>query len=194
MEDRLLELMAARHGHFEFESGHHGELWLDIPRLFVRPEQLRPFAMELAKRLSDTGAAIVVGPAVEGALLAQIVAEIASLEFGFSDRIVSRTTSGEVTVDYQIPRALRQFIQGKRVAVVDDVVNAGSAICATLKNLTDIGAVPVGLGTLLALGDSAASIAFSHQLTFIAISQRDNRLWEPADCPLCATGVPVDDP
>src|SRR5690348_14823949 len=75
MHEELLSLLAARRGHFRLESGHHGDLWLEIPRLYVRPSRLRRFAAELARRLAEHGVEAVCGPLVEGALLAQMVAE-----------------------------------------------------------------------------------------------------------------------
>jgi orotate phosphoribosyltransferase len=41
--DGLIEALAARRGHFRLESGHHGELWLDLDPLFARPARLAPF-------------------------------------------------------------------------------------------------------------------------------------------------------
>ena len=37
MEEKLLELLSVRRGHFVLESGHHGNLWLDLDSLFLRP-------------------------------------------------------------------------------------------------------------------------------------------------------------
>ncbi|HUV90521.1 MAG TPA: hypothetical protein VMY80_12775, partial [Anaerolineae bacterium] len=52
MQKELLGLLAARKGHFRLESGHHGDLWLDLDLLFVRPNHVRRFAIELANGLS----------------------------------------------------------------------------------------------------------------------------------------------
>ena len=38
--DRLIEALPARRGHFRLESGHHGELWLNLDALFARPASL----------------------------------------------------------------------------------------------------------------------------------------------------------
>jgi hypothetical protein len=32
MQEEIVSLLAARSGHFRYESGHHGDLWLEIPR------------------------------------------------------------------------------------------------------------------------------------------------------------------
>jgi orotate phosphoribosyltransferase len=36
------ELLAARQGHFKLESGHHGDLWLDLDQLLGQPARLQP--------------------------------------------------------------------------------------------------------------------------------------------------------
>jgi orotate phosphoribosyltransferase len=35
MESNVLDLLPIRRGHFRFESGYHGEIWLDLDRLFA---------------------------------------------------------------------------------------------------------------------------------------------------------------
>jgi orotate phosphoribosyltransferase len=74
MRERLINLLNARKGHFLLESGHHGERWLDLDSLFLRPGQLGRFAAELAGLLSAHRIEAVCGPLVGGALLAQMVA------------------------------------------------------------------------------------------------------------------------
>ena len=43
----LVDLIARRSGHFRFESGHHGDRWLEPDLLLQRPTALRPFAIAL---------------------------------------------------------------------------------------------------------------------------------------------------
>ena len=49
-----VDLLPIRRGHFRFESGYHGEIWLDLDRLFADPRRIAPLARELAGRLSGT--------------------------------------------------------------------------------------------------------------------------------------------
>ena len=37
LQQELLALLPRRQGHFRLESGHHGDLWLDLDPLFLRP-------------------------------------------------------------------------------------------------------------------------------------------------------------
>lgn len=40
MEAALLDLLEVRRGHFRYESGYHGDIWLDLDRLFAKPHAL----------------------------------------------------------------------------------------------------------------------------------------------------------
>ena len=43
-------LVGARTGHFRFESGHHGELWLELDALSWSAAALDPVVADLAER------------------------------------------------------------------------------------------------------------------------------------------------
>lgn len=192
MREDLLALLAAREGHFRYESGHHGSLWLEIPRLYLRPDRLRPLAAELARRLAEHDIEAVCGPLVEGALLAQMVAEELGAEFAFAEQLAAPRGEGLYPVVYRIPDPLRPFLLGKRTAVVDDVINAGSAVRGALADVRACGARPVALGTLLVLGPSASALAQHEGLPLERLSDLPSTLWEPSACPLCHSGVPLE--
>jgi eukaryotic-like serine/threonine-protein kinase len=192
MPEELLDLLAPRRGHFRFESGHHGDLWLEIPRLYLRPGRLRPFAVELARRLGAHRIEAVCGPLVEGAFLAQMVAEELGVEFSFAEQFTRPQGHGLYPVGYRIPEALRAGLLGKTVAVVDDVINAGSAVRGALADLKSCGARPVAIGSLLVLGSSGPGFAASEGVALECLASLPNNLWEPTRCPLCASGVPLE--
>jgi orotate phosphoribosyltransferase len=189
MEEQLLGLLAARRGHFVLESGHHGNLWLDLDSLFLRPAALLPFARDLARRLSAHGVEAVVGPLVGGAFVAEMVAAELDLRFAFAER---RVATGGAT--YAIPGAFHEHLRGLTVAIVDDAINAGSATKATFAALTALGARPVAVGALLILGETALPFFAANRVAVESVARLANELWEPAACPLCAAGVPLSSP
>jgi orotate phosphoribosyltransferase len=189
MEEQLLGLLSARRGHFHLESGHHGNLWLDLDALFLRPAALLPFTRELARRLGRHGVEAVVAPLVGGALVAEMVAAELDVRFAFAER---RTDAGGVT--YVIPDAFHDHLRGRTVAIVDDATNAGSATRATVAALTALGARPVAVGALLILGETALRHFEASKLAVEAIARLPNDLWEPAACPMCAAGEPLSSP
>jgi len=188
----IVELLAARRGHFALESGHHGDLWLDLESLFLRPSRVAGFAAELARRLAPAGVEAVCGPLVGGALLAQAVAARLDAEFLYAEPLAPAAGAGLYAVRYRVPAAVRARAAGRAFAIVDDVVNAGSATRATYAELRDAGARPVAIATLLTLGAAVPTFAREHGLRLESLEALPNTLWEPAACPLCAAGVPLE--
>jgi orotate phosphoribosyltransferase len=194
MERELIDLLAPIRGHFKFESGHHGELWLDVESTLRRPARLRRIVNGLAERVSRHHPEVVCGPLTGGALVAQMIAEQLDLEFCFSERIAAPTPDALYSARYRIPHALRGMIGGKRVAIVDDVINAGSAIRATFGDVEDCGGAPIAIAALLVLGAPASAFASEKRLPLEAIAHLPNRLWEASECPLCKEGTPLAHP
>jgi orotate phosphoribosyltransferase len=190
--DGLIEALAARRGHFLLESGHHGELWLDLDALFARPAQVAAPLAELAERLSGCGAEVVCGPLVGGAFVAQAVAARLGIEASWAGRAATPSGEGLYTARYRVPDALRERLRHRPVAIVDDVINPGSATRATLADLRACGARPIALGALLVLGDAAAGLAAAEGLALERVATLPNAIWEPADCPLCAAGTELE--
>jgi orotate phosphoribosyltransferase len=190
----LIDLMARRSGHFRFESGHHGDRWLEPDLLLQRPAALRPFAIALAQRLQRRHRfEVVCGPLTGGAFLAQMVAEQSDVAFAFAERFASPPSDALYQVRYRIPDALRDGLRGATVAIVNDVTNAGSAVGGTYGDLVACGAQPVAFGTLIALGTWSSSFANEHGLALEAIERLGNNLWTPDACPLCAAAEPLED-
>jgi orotate phosphoribosyltransferase len=189
--DDVIALMPARRGHFLLESGHHGDLWLDLELLCVSPEPVRRLAARVAARLAPYEIDAVCGPLVEGAFVALMVAEALGVPFSYAERFPDPKSGALLPIDYRIPRALRAQVRDKRVAVVNDVINAGSAVRGALIDLEACGARPVAIGTLLVLGSSAARLAADRGVALETLASLPNNIWAPAECPLCVRGVPL---
>jgi orotate phosphoribosyltransferase len=195
IQDEVTRLLPARRGHFLLESGHHGELWLDLELLCLRPERIRRHAAQIAALLAahNLNVEVVCGPLVEGAFVALTVAETLGLPFTYAERFADLSKDALYPVQYRLPHALRDVVRGKRVAIVNDVVNAGSAIRGTFADLQACGAQPVAIGALVVLGQSAAKFAADHKLALEKIASLPNEIWIPAECPLCGRGIPLED-
>jgi orotate phosphoribosyltransferase len=192
VQAELSKLLAARHGHFRFESGYHGNLWLDLEPMFLRPRLVRPLAERLSERLAGYNIAAVCGPLSGGAFIAEMVATALDVEFYFTEPVLDPQRDGIFPVKYRLPSPMRALIAGKRVAIANDVVNAGSAVRGTYEDLKRCGAEPVVVGTLAVLGTAAISYFAERDVPLESLAQIPNDLWLPAECPLCASGVPLD--
>lgn len=184
-------LLQERSGHFRYESGHHGDLWLELDLLHLRPARVRPLAGRLARRLAAHGAEIVCGPLTGGAFVALHVATELDAGFVHAEGVAAPGAPSLFPVAYRLADAVRPALRGRRVAIVDDVVNAGSATRGALAALRGAGADVVALGALLVLGGRARDLAAAEGLPLEALEERATALWTPEACPLCAAGTPL---
>ncbi len=188
MREDLASLLKPRHGHFELESGHHGELWLDLESLCRTPAAVRPLAAELAQRLSPYRPEMICGPLVGGAFVGLLVALEMDVDFVYTQPRRNTEVEGLFPVSYHLPAELRN-VAGRRVAIVNDVINAGSAVRGTMVELAQCSADVVAIGTLLALGRTPAQLAQEASTPLEALAEEPNIIRAPEECPLCARGV-----
>ena len=188
----LLDLVSGRRGHFLLESGHHGELWLDLDSLFADPRRVDPFAGALAALLARHRVEVVCGPLLGGAFLAQLVARALDAQFCFTSRVMPPDPKGLWAARYPLPPAFSGRVRGRRVAIVDDVMSAGSALRATFSELREHEALVVAAGALLVLGTAGAEYFDERGVPVAAVAREDHRLWLPASCPLCIAGMPLE--
>jgi orotate phosphoribosyltransferase len=193
MHHEVLELLSGRQGHFLLESGHHGDLWLDLETLCLQPQRAQAVAAKLTDALSGLQLDAVCGPLVEGAFVALMVALQLDTQFTYSERFVRPAADGLFPMGYRVPDSLRAGLRGKRVAIVNDVINAGSAIRGTFADLEECGANVVAISTLLTLGSAAAQFAASKKVPLLTVATLPNNLWTASGCPLCASGIPLQD-
>jgi orotate phosphoribosyltransferase len=182
--------VGAKRGHFLYESGHHGDLWLALEALFIDARRMRSWASALAESAAACRPEFVCGPLTGGAFLAQLLAAELGVGFIFSERVVSE--GGPVV--YRLPLSLPDSVSGRRVLLADDAINAGSAVRASLVALTAGGAELVGLAALLTLGKAAAHLAQQHGVQLFSLASLSREMWDPTHCPLCQAGLPLDSP
>ena len=110
------------------------------------------------------------GPLTGGAYVAWAVAAALDVDFAWSS-----------PPDYRMP------VDDRRSAIVDDAINAGSAVTATARALPGV----VAVGALLTLGAAPDTLAGA---PVERLATLDSALWPAPDCPLCAAGSPLDAP
>ena len=173
------------------ESGYHSALWLDLAPLFADGGRVARFVEPLVVALRPLRVDAVCGPLVGGAFLAQLVAQALGVDFWYTERFVPAGATGMYQVRYLLPPALAAHAAGKRVAMVDDVMSAGSALRGTLATVEAHGATAVAAGALLVLGSVGATFFAERGIPVVAVAREEYASWLPADCPLCSEGVPL---
>jgi orotate phosphoribosyltransferase len=180
----VANLVPRKAGHFRMASGMHSDLWLDLDALLANPRRLRPHVAELARRLVALHVDVVGGPLVGGAFLAQMLAEELDVQFCYAERVNEQS-------EFTIAPALRNSLAGKRIAIVDDAIQAGSAVRGALADAIACGATPVALAALIVLGPSASELASRNGIPLLNLENLAAGLWNATECPLCDANVPL---
>jgi orotate phosphoribosyltransferase len=192
--DDLLAALPVSAGHFLLESGLHTDTWLTLDAIFREPATVAPLVDALARRLRPHDASAVCGPLLGGAFLAHALAINLGVRFYFAAPAGASAASGLFSATYELPPDLRRQVRGERIAVVDDIISAGSSVRATIAALDAAGASTIVVAAFRALGTAGLAHFESLGIPVETLDRRDFNLWPPSDCPLCRTGVAIENP
>jgi orotate phosphoribosyltransferase len=184
-------LADGRRGHFLYESGYHSDLWFDLETLFRRPTAVRPFVVDLCRELTDFKPDVISGALIEGAFVALLVASELKREFVYALRFAEANQGSMFPVSYEVPKPLEHAIAGKRVALVNDVISAGSAVRGVLQSLRKANAEVVCIASLVVLGETFVEFARQQEIPLRTLLKMPNEMWKPEECPLCRKEVPL---
>lgn len=194
MPEDILSALPVRQGHFRLESGYHADLWFTLDALFADPREVAPLVSALASRFAGHQLTAVCGPLLGGAFLAHALAIELGTQFLYSQPLANSTSAELFTASYVLPPELQKRARGQRVALVDDVISAGSSVRATADALANAGASVVVIGAFVLLGTKAVDHFARIGVPIEALGRRDFATWAPGNCPLCAATIPVEEP
>ena len=190
---QFIALAQGRRGHFRLESGHHGAMWLDLDPLFVNFRRIAPFVDRLTDLIRRYRIDVVCGPLLGGAFLAQLMARALSVDFCFTEREMAPEGDGMYRARYRLPPAYIKFVEGRRIAIVDDVMSAGSALRGTYLELAGYEAHTVVAGALLSMGPIGLRYFNDNGVPVASVAHQEAMLWRPEECPQCLAGEPLED-
>ena len=164
-------------GHFKLSSGRHSDVYLQCQRVLEHPRVTRSLARALAARF-DGETQTVLSPAVGAILIGAALADALDARFVFAERV-----DGAMTL-----RRGQAIARGERVVVCEDVVTTGGSAAECLRLAEAAGADTGPVGSLVDRTGGAAPFRLESLLRVSAES------WAPEECPLCARGLPIDQP
>jgi orotate phosphoribosyltransferase len=174
--------------HFVYISGDHGSGWVDKDSIFVEPKRIARLGELLAVALRRFDAEILCGPATGGLIVAQWTALVLGLPAVFAEHNAPRK-SAELRGQFGFHRGYDRLVAGKRVLVVDDVVNTGQSIRQTVAAVRAAGGEVLAAGALVDRGNvDAAALGVPE---YVYLMEYDIPDWPAADCPLCKAKVPI---
>lgn len=186
----LLERVGAiLDGHFVYASDLHGSKYVNKDALYPELEESEVLATCIALSFVNDGAEVVLGPAVGGALLARdVTKELIRLTHRTVQRSIRPVYADkEKDGTFCIKRGYDKLVEGKRVLVVEDIVNTGGSATKTVAATRACKGNVVGIGAICNRGNAKFDVPFKALLTLAL------ETFAPEDCPLCKKGIPVNE-
>jgi orotate phosphoribosyltransferase len=175
--DRFRQSGALLDGHFRLTSGLHSPGYLQCALVLQHPAHAEACGTEIAHRVRNLGAQVVLSPALGGIVIAQEVGRALGIRAIFAER-----QDGKLML-----RRGFALTPGERVLVVEDVVTTGGSTRETIEVARAAAAQVVGAASIIdrSGGQQSLDVPY-HALATLAVPT-----YEPQACPLCAAGQPV---
>ena len=174
------ETGALLRGHFRLSSGLHSDTYLQCARLLMWPERAEAAGRELARKLAEFPADLVVSPALGGLIIGHEVARRVGTRFLFTERVDGL---------FALRRGFR-IDSGERAVVVEDVFTTGKSTREVVETVEAAGGRVLAAGSIVDRGLPAGALPVpTRSLLNLTVPS-----WPAEACPLCREGVPLDTP
>ncbi len=164
-------------GHFLLTSGRHSDKYMQCAKLFQYADVSELICKQLAEQFAEKKIDLVVGPAIGGIIMAYEMGRQLGVKNIFAER-----ENGQMTFrrGFEVP-------EGANVLVVEDVVTTGGSVKEVIALLKEHGANVVGVGSVV--DRSAGKVDFG--VEFKAVLSMEVISYEPENCPICKSGLPL---
>jgi orotate phosphoribosyltransferase len=189
--DRILKESRAiiEGSHFVYISGDHGSGWVDKDVIYPDTTKVARLTELLAPAVRAYAPDVVCGPATGGLVISQWLAHHLGILSVFAEHGGAVTTSSELRGDFILKRHYDQLVRGKRVLVVDDIVNTGHSVVQTAAAVRASGGNIVAAAALVNRGNTDADRMGVPEFVFLTEALIPS--WSEAACDLCKRDVPV---
>ena len=170
-----------RDSHIVYTSGRHGSVYVNKDAVYPLTSRVCELCELMADAARPLGAELVCGPAMGGIILAQWT--------GHHLRVPAVYAEKAPEGGMALRRGYDALVRGRRVLVVEDVVNTGGSLADTIRAVRAAGGTVAGAVALCNRGGVTAAdldVPSLHALLELSLDS-----WAADECPLCRRGVPV---
>lgn len=128
-------------GHFACGLGEHINIYTDRNAVYLHPKKASFLCKKIADIFKEEKVEVVIAPALGGIILSQWVA------FHLGDNVLSVYAEKEDD-EFVIKRGYDKYIAGRRVLIVEDVINTGESAQKVIDLVISMKGHVVGLGTI----------------------------------------------
>ena len=193
--------------HFVYTSGLHGNAYVNKDAIYPHTELTSEACRAIAGAFRTLKYDVVAGPAMGGIILSQWVSyhanwlrclgrekeqmkdQLTVAVYGEKIENIDLLDGKKVTEGFGFHRGYRELVKGKRVLIVEDVLNTGGSVKMMVDAVQMAGGIVIGVGCLCNRGkvtDEDLGVPLLYNLTTV-----DFRSWPEEDCSLCRRGRPI---
>ena len=174
-------------GHFVGTSGLHFDTYVNKDFLYPHTKETSKIGKIFAEKYKDKNIEVVVGPALGGIILAQWTAHHLS-------EICGREVLGVYTEKSSdggqiFTRGYDNFVKGKRVLIVEDIITTGGSMLKTAEAVQKAGGNLIATCAIVNKNKDLNSLSLG--VPFDSLSDLYVTTYEAKDCPLCKNNVPI---
>ena len=175
----VLQERSIAKGSFTLTSGAHSHYYCDTKATVLSPRGSRLIGEALREQLRPFGIDAVGGPEVGGAYLATAASVASDLDgpplFGFlvRNKAKGHGTSARIDASYH-PDGRKLIAEGRRVAVVDDVVTSAGSILRAIEAVQDEGCEVVAVSAVVDRQEGGGELLRSRGFDFRPLFLADN--------------------
>ena len=164
-------------GHFLLTSGRHSDKYMQCAKIFQDAKYSVPLCAELVAQYRDENVELVIGPAIGAISMSYEVGKQLGVRNIFAER-----ENGVMTL-----RRGFTIEKGERVLIVEDVVTTGGSVREVMDLVRDCGGEIVGVGSIVDRTGGKIDFGVPYRSAF----SMDITSYEPDNCPICKTGMPL---
>jgi orotate phosphoribosyltransferase len=179
-------------GHFDYDNGYHGRVYLNPHQLFRHPSTIWRFAQDLIDLMPSElmqRTEVVAGPVTGGALLAHTLAGLLDSRRSLTHPPCSFAPFNyDASAGFALRSLYRGELAGKRVLLADDVRNTGQTFARCAALVQEAGGTVVATVEIYDRCEATVDLGVPN-VALAEYSAPENYL--AADCSLCKAGLPI---
>jgi len=180
----FLDTKAFLKGHFELRSGLHSDQFFQCAKVLQHPKFAQQLCVALAAKLRKAQPGLpvdgVISPAMGGLFVGHELAKALDVVSIFAEK-----QDGALVL-----RRGFDIARGASYVVAEDVITRGGRVQETIDIVEARGGKVAAVAVLV--DRSGGKVGFSHPT--ISLLAMEPVTFDPAKCPLCAKGLPVEHP
>jgi orotate phosphoribosyltransferase len=166
--------------HIVYTSGKHGSAYVNKDAVYPNTTRVAELCRHLAEAARPHRPEVVCGPAMGGIILAQWTGHHLGLPAVYAEK-----ADGGMA----LRRGYDKLVAGKRVLVVEDILNTGGSVKDAVAAVRTAGGAVVAVAALVNRGGvTAADVGVPALAALLAVSLE---AWDAEACPLCRDGIPI---